>query len=130
MQIIQDQAFDQERALYGSRELTVKNCRFDGPADGESAFKECSDIRVADSYFNLRYPFWHVDGLMLEGSELVEFGFYIDGELQEGSSVTFTEGANVTFGVMQMTALIPEPTTTTLSLLALSALCLRRRRQK
>ena len=67
---------------------------------------------------------------MLEGSELVEFGFYIDGELQEGSSVTFTEGANVTFGVTQMTALIPEPTTTTLSLLALSALCLRRRRQK
>ena len=67
---------------------------------------------------------------MLEGSELVEFGFYIDGELQEGSSVTLTEGANVTFGVTQMTALIPEPTTTTLSLLALSALCLRRRRQK
>jgi polygalacturonase len=70
MQIIQDQTFDQERALYGSRELTVQNCRFDGPADGESAFKECSDIRVADCYFNLRYPFWHVDGLMLEGSEL------------------------------------------------------------
>ena len=70
MQFIQEQVFDQERALYGSRDLTVQNCRFDGPADGESAFKECSDIRVADCYFNLRYPFWHVDGLMLEGSEL------------------------------------------------------------
>lgn len=70
MQIIQDQTFDQERALYGSRELTVKSCRFDGPADGESAFKECGDIRVCNCYFNLRYPFWHVDGLMISGSEL------------------------------------------------------------
>ena len=59
MQIIQDKTFDQERALYGSRELTVTSCRFDGPADGESAFKECRDIRVCDCYFNLRYPFWH-----------------------------------------------------------------------
>ena len=57
MGIIQQQIFDQERALYGSRDLLVKDCSFDGPADGESAFKECSDIQVERCFFNLRYPF-------------------------------------------------------------------------
>ena len=70
MDIIQDQIFDEERALYGSRDRKVVSCRFDGPADGESAFKECSNIEVADCFFNLRYPFWHDTGLRLTGSEL------------------------------------------------------------
>lgn len=67
---------------------------------------------------------------LLADYKLQEYGFYIDGELQDMSSVTLTAGANVVFAVNQMSGLIPEPTTTTLSLLALSALCLRRRRQK
>ena len=67
---------------------------------------------------------------LLADYKLQEYGFYIDGELQDMNSVTLTEGANVVFAVNQMSGLIPEPTTTTLSLLALSALCLRRRRQK
>ena len=58
--IIKNQTFDQERALYGLKDLTVKNCRFDGSADGESAFKECRNIDVAGCFMNLRYPFWHV----------------------------------------------------------------------
>ena len=70
MDIIQNQIFDEERALYGSRDRKVVSCRFDGPADGESAFKECRDIEVADCFFNLRYPFWHDTGLRLTGSEL------------------------------------------------------------
>ena len=40
MKTIQNQTFDQERALYGSSGILGKNCSFDGPADGESAFKE------------------------------------------------------------------------------------------
>ena len=72
MDIIQNQCFDQERALYGSRDLQVKNCSFDGPADGESAFKECSDIQVDHSFFNLRYPFWHDHGLKIRDSEMTE----------------------------------------------------------
>lgn len=71
-QIIEHQTFDQERALYGSRGLTVRRCAFDGPADGESAFKECTDITAEDCFFNLRYPFWHVHGLTLRRSELTE----------------------------------------------------------
>jgi len=69
-QIIEDQSFDQERALYGSHGLTIRRCSFDGPADGESACKECGDLTVEDCFFNLRYPFWHVHGLTLRRSEL------------------------------------------------------------
>lgn len=65
-----NQTFDQERALYGSRGLSLKGCSFDGPADGESALKESSDIQVQDCRFNLRYPFWHDHGLSISGSEL------------------------------------------------------------
>lgn len=70
MEIIQQQIFDQERALYGSRDLLVKDCSFDGPADGESAFKEGANIQALRCFFNLRYPFWHDDGLVIRDSEL------------------------------------------------------------
>ena len=69
-QIIEHKSFDQERALYGSHGLTVRHCAFDGPADGESAVKECGDITAEDCFFNLRYPFWHVHGLTVRRSEL------------------------------------------------------------
>lgn len=69
---IENKTFDEERALYGSRELTVKHCSFDGPADGESAFKECTEVAAEDCYFNLRYPFWHNHGLKITGSEMTE----------------------------------------------------------
>ncbi|MDO4567145.1 MAG: DUF3737 family protein, partial [Oscillospiraceae bacterium] len=48
------------------------HCAFDGPADGESAFKESSDIKVEDCFFNLRYPFWHVHKLKISNSEMTE----------------------------------------------------------
>ena len=72
MEIIENKAFDMERALYGSHDITVKNCRFDGPADGESAFKECGNIEAENCYFNLRYPFWHDHGLKITGSDMTE----------------------------------------------------------
>lgn len=72
MKIIENQIFDEERSLYGSSELLVKNCSFDGPADGESAFKECSQIEVEDCFFNLRYPFWHDQGLTVRHSEMTD----------------------------------------------------------
>ena len=72
MNIIENKRFDEERALYGSREILVKDCAFDGPADGESAFKECSDVQVESCFFNLRYPFWHDHGLKIHLSEMTE----------------------------------------------------------
>ena len=53
---------DEERALYGIRRADVVNCTFDGPADGESALKEASDVTVSGCNFRLRYPLWHVHG--------------------------------------------------------------------
>ena len=63
---------DEERALYGITHATVKNCLFDGPADGESALKEASDISVEDCNFRLRYPFWHVHGGRVTGCTLTD----------------------------------------------------------
>lgn len=72
MEIIKNRTFDEERALYGRKGIYVKDCAFDGPADGESAFKEAQDIRVENVFFNLRYPFWHDDRVKIEGAELTE----------------------------------------------------------
>lgn len=72
MKQIENERFDEERALYGSEDLEVLNCNFDGEADGESALKECRNITVRDSYFNLRYPFWHDHGLIIENSEMTD----------------------------------------------------------
>lgn len=67
-----NETFDSERALYGSHDIEVRECKFDGPADGESALKESSNVRVSDSFFNLRYPFWHDENLTITGSEMTE----------------------------------------------------------
>lgn len=72
MKLIENQTFDMERALYGSRGIQVRNCRFDGPADGESAFKEGKDIAADHCFFNLRYPFWHDHRLTVTDSEMTE----------------------------------------------------------
>lgn len=70
--IIEDQNFDKERTFYGSHELFVRNCSFDGPEDGESAFKECRHIETEHCFFNLRYPFWHDHGVTVSHSEMTE----------------------------------------------------------
>ena len=70
--IIENKTFDNERALYDSHDLLLKNCAFDGPADGESALKECSNIDAQNIFFNLRYPCWHVHGLSITSSEMTD----------------------------------------------------------
>ena len=72
MKQIQGQTLDMERALYGIEDTLVSNCCFDGPADGESAFKECSNITAEHCYLNLRYPFWHDTDLTIKDCELTE----------------------------------------------------------
>ena len=69
---IENQTFGEERVLYGREGITVRNCSFDGPADGESAFKEGKDIEAEHCFFNLRYPFWHDHGLIIRDSEMTE----------------------------------------------------------
>lgn len=72
MERIENRTMDEERALYGQKNTEVIHCRFDGPADGESAIKEGRDILVDDCFFNLRYPFWHDNGLVIRNSEMTE----------------------------------------------------------
>lgn len=72
MEVMKNRTFDEERALYGSRNIYVKDCAFDGPADGESAFKEASDIQVENVFFNLRYPFWHDERVKIDGVTMTE----------------------------------------------------------
>ncbi len=69
---ILNQSFDNERALYGVRDTEIVKCSFDGPADGESALKECSNIITSECFFNLRYPFWHVNKAVIKNSEMTE----------------------------------------------------------
>ena len=72
METIRGQRFDQERALYGKEDLCVMDCAFQGPADGESAFKEGRNIRVENSCFDLRHPFWLDRNLTITGCERTE----------------------------------------------------------
>ena len=70
MQIVQNQIFDQERPFYGSKGIKIIDCKFDGEADGESAFKESSNIEAEKCFFNLRYPFWHDNFVALNNCEM------------------------------------------------------------
>lgn len=72
MEKIQGQNFDEERALYGANGVQATDCVFDGPADGESAFKEGTNIEAVHCFFNLRYPFWHDHGVIIRDSEMTE----------------------------------------------------------
>ena len=70
--VISKQTFDSERALYALRDSRVEDCAFDGPADGESAFKESRNIIVDRCFFNLRYPFWHTSGALIRECHLTD----------------------------------------------------------
>lgn len=73
MKVIENKTFDEERALYGEKDIITRNCRIDGPADGESAYKECENVEAENCFFNLRYPFWHDNRLKIKNSEMTEF---------------------------------------------------------
>ena len=45
MKVIKDLVLDEERALYNLKDALIENIKFDGPADGESALKECENAR-------------------------------------------------------------------------------------
>ncbi|MDE6201780.1 MAG: DUF3737 family protein [Clostridiales bacterium] len=69
---IENKTMDEERALYGLEYVQIENCKFQGPADGESALKECGVVEAKNCYFDLRYPLWHDRVVTLENCELTE----------------------------------------------------------
>ena len=89
--IYENKIYDEERALYDIEDSTVKNCTFAGPADGESALKECRNITVEDCHFELRYPFWHVDGAKIYNATMTSTCraalWYDDGLVIENSKL-------------------------------------------
>ena len=72
MTVIKEATFSKERALYHLQDACIKNCRFEGEEDGESAMKESANLRVEDCYFDLRYPFWHVKNAVITQSVMTE----------------------------------------------------------
>lgn len=72
MTVIKEATFSEERALYHLRDACIKNCRFEGEEDGESAMKEGANLRVEECYFDLRYPLWHVTNAVITQSVTTE----------------------------------------------------------
>ena len=72
MKEIRNKSFDEERALYGISDTRVSECTFAGPADGESALKECREVTVENCSFSLRYPLWHAKDYTLSHSVMDE----------------------------------------------------------
>ena len=70
--IYKNKQYDEERALYDVEDAEIIDCLFDGPADGESALKECRNIKVSGCDFKLRYPFWHVDDATVKDCTMSE----------------------------------------------------------
>lgn len=67
-----NQKFDSERALYNLKDTEVIDCKFEGPADGESVLKEGRDYAVKNCAFSLRYPMWHALRFSIENSSMDE----------------------------------------------------------
>ena len=85
--LIANQTFNEERSLYNIKNTEVLNCKFEGPADGESVLKECRGINVVNCSFSLRYPLWHARRFTLENSFMDEktrapLWYSFDGKLQ------------------------------------------------
>ena len=91
MKLIENQTYDQERALYNLCDAEVKDCVFAGPADGESVLKETRDISVNNCMFSLRYPIWHAKNYRLKNSKMDDKTraaiWYCDNGIIESSSL-------------------------------------------
>lgn len=62
MELVKDKEFSGERPLFGSHGLRLENVTIHA---GESALKECSEIEAENCRFEGKYPFWHVDGFVI-----------------------------------------------------------------
>lgn len=63
MELIKDKEFGGERPLFESHNLHLDNVVI---REGESAIKECSNIKATNCRFEGNYPFWHVHGFVID----------------------------------------------------------------
>lgn len=62
---VQKQLYKDERSLFGLKNILVDECLFQS-AVGESPLKECIDVEVVGSTFDIRYPLWHSNNVKID----------------------------------------------------------------
>lgn len=70
--LYKNKSYDEERALYGVKDADIENCKFEGPADGESALKETRGLNIRNCDFLLRYPLWHTADTVMENCTMTD----------------------------------------------------------
>lgn len=63
MKLINNKEFGGERPLFTIRDTRLENITI---TDGESGIKQCQNIEAKDCRFYGKYPWWHVDGALIE----------------------------------------------------------------
>ena len=63
MKLIKDQEFGGERPLFATHDFRLENVTI---TDGESAIKQCQNMEASGCKFYGKYPWWHVDGAVIE----------------------------------------------------------------
>lgn len=69
MKKYREQTFTGERALFQSHNLDIAHCTF---ADGESPLKESRNLKIKNTTFQWKYPFWYCSDVLVEDSVLFE----------------------------------------------------------
>lgn len=63
MELIKDKEFGGERPLFTIHDTRLENITI---TDGESGIKQCQNIEASNCRFYGKYPWWHVDGALIE----------------------------------------------------------------
>ena len=69
MKELKNERFSGERPLFASDGLYAENCEFE---DGESPFKESSNIKLNNCVFRWKYPLWYCENVTAENCTLKE----------------------------------------------------------
>lgn len=63
MELVKDKQLGGERPLFGIHDMRLDNITI---VDGESGIKCCKNLECTNSKFYGKYPWWHVDGSVIE----------------------------------------------------------------
>lgn len=63
MELVKDKQYGGERPLFGSHDMRLDNITI---VDGESGIKCCKNLECVNSKFYGKYPWWHVDGSVID----------------------------------------------------------------
>ena len=69
MKEIRNGSFTGERALYNIHDTSIYDSTF---FDGESPLKECSNLKIYNTFFKWKYPMWYSKNIYVKDSVLLE----------------------------------------------------------